>query len=277
MRIGVPQRRHGWRWRPYTARPPSTVVRGPLPRLARSRRDAVSMSRRRVALVEVGDRRHRVHAAGEQDLGLVDVADAARHPLVEQHRPDLVARVGTGRQAAHALIDVGVRPAQVRPEVGDRVDARAERTAGLTRPVGAHDRCGEAHGHPSLDLDQSPHEIGRPSPAFGRSGTDARSRSCACGSAGSSRRRSGRGDACREPRPARRRRPVGAGRRPGEAPRSGGPSDLRGPDATVPRHGGWCRLQAPTQARCSRSSGQSASPCPPTPRPAASRSPRGRP
>jgi hypothetical protein len=164
MRIGVPQRRQGWRWRPYTVDPPAAagrVDRRARPAAQVGLQQPVRRREQRPAgrLGQVGQPGEGVDAAGEQDLGLVHVADPGGDPLVHQDGADLVIRRGERRHAVEALVDVGIGPAEVRADVGDRAGAGTERAAGMVPPVRAHHRSGEADGHPVLHLDQRPHQV----------------------------------------------------------------------------------------------------------------------
>ena len=69
----------------------------------------------RLAAIETADGCVRVQAARPQHLAAVDVADARRHSLVEQHLADRalgVARAG----ATDGVVEVDAGDAQVRPE-----------------------------------------------------------------------------------------------------------------------------------------------------------------
>ena len=70
-----------------------------------------------------------IDPAAVQDLGLVDVADPGGQPLIEEGDRDLGARVhvGFGGVPAQRLVEIGLRGAQVRAEVADRIEVGPER------------------------------------------------------------------------------------------------------------------------------------------------------
>ena len=157
------------RGRPYTARPPggpAMVVRRAAADVGRAAAEcavveqpaAVAVDRARATGVN-GSSPH-----AKQHLALVDVADAARHPLVEQHLGPIFVRARRRRPCGRtARVDVDVGGAQVGPEVGQ---GRGW-SGGAVAAVELDHRRGEAHRHPAARP--------RPRPAPGAAGFRQRS------------------------------------------------------------------------------------------------------
>ncbi len=116
-----------------------------------------------LAVVEADGRRERVDVAGVADLGLVDVADPAGDPLVEQGHADL----GVGRRPRPEPVEHVGQVGAVVDEVG--APARQHRVAaqvGLVEQL--DDRRREADGHGVVGLDDGPGRPRRLPPALAR-------------------------------------------------------------------------------------------------------------
>ena len=155
---------------------------GPVPRLARSsrwrgRRAGGGGCRRRASPTG----RERVDAAGEQHLGLVDVADAAGDPLVEQDGADLVGGLGAAAPCARRTSSMSASAHGTGRGRGGRRD-----------PAASGRRRGGRCARPGRRSTPPPSRRPRPRPGPGgpasasarRCGRGATTRSCACGSAG---------------------------------------------------------------------------------------------
>ena len=140
---------------------------------------------RRGRVGQVAHRGPRRDPEQEAHLGLVEVADAGHHPLLEQHQPQLV--VGPGGEPAQRLGGVPVVPA-----AGRAGPARGARPAGPRRRwAAAPGRAARTRPRPGR---RWPARRGPRAPAAARTcpaGTGARSRPSGSGCAGCGRRRSG--------------------------------------------------------------------------------------
>ena len=118
----MPQRRHGSPARvvdPVLAAAPQVAGRRLLGVVAVGAQQAVGRRDHGVEIGYLADRRPRVEALEEQDLGLVHVADPGQQALVEQRLADGALRVAA--QVRHRLLRVPVGPEDVRAEVADEL------------------------------------------------------------------------------------------------------------------------------------------------------------
>lgn len=90
---------------------------------------------------------------GPERLGLVHIADTARDALIEKRISKARTRCGDIGESCNGDLDVRVRRAQVRSEMGNQCGGRG------AAPVGANDRSRKADREPVADVDQRTHQV----------------------------------------------------------------------------------------------------------------------
>ena len=164
---------------------------------ARSSRRAVATRRSERLAVERVDRRERVDALDEEDLVLVDVADAGHRALIEESLGDRPRRVAEARSRRSASAVVRSR----RPR-GPGRGAESAGCMGSTR-VSNSSSVGriEADGDRARDLEHETRPGRRPAPALAAARSGASCRACRGGCAAPGPSRSGCSSACPASRP----------------------------------------------------------------------------